>query len=64
MSQEAEWITTREAAEIMDIEYQSVALLCRQKKIVCEKFGDVWKVSRESAESYVKSVGGRPKKDN
>lgn len=64
MSQEAEWITTKQAAEIMDIEFQSVAMLCRTGKIICQKFGEVWQVSRKSAEEYVKSLGGRPKKDN
>jgi hypothetical protein len=61
---ETEWITTKEAAEIMEVEYQSVALLCRTGKIICQKFGDVWQVNRKSAEDYVKSKGGRPRKDN
>ena len=62
-----EWISTAEAAEIMDIALSTVSRLCRETdKLVCRQFGkgyrSIWQVSRASAEAYEKSVGGRPKK--
>jgi plasmid maintenance system antidote protein VapI len=64
VSQEAEWITTEAAAEIMGVRPESVQRLCKNGGILCQKFGMVWQVWRKSAEEYVKSQGGRPKKDN
>lgn len=61
--QQSEWITTEEAAAIMGIERASVQHLCKTEAIVCQRFGGkIWQVSRESAERYVKTAGGRGKK--
>jgi len=59
-----EWITTNEAAEIMDVALSTVSRLCRQGELNCRQFGEgkrsIWQVDKASAEAYEKSVGGRP----
>lgn len=62
MSQDVEWITTIEAAEIMGVEQPSVGRLCKSGAILCRKWGNYWQVSKESAEAYIKTTGGRGKK--
>jgi hypothetical protein len=69
--QEIEWITTVEAAEILDMELSSVSRLCRDKKINCRQHGtghgSVWDVDKASVIEYrdkEKPVGGRPRKTN
>ena len=63
MKGEPDWLTTIEASAIMGIQPESVQRLCRKGKIVCKKFARDWMVHRTSAEAYIKSAGGRPKKD-
>lgn len=62
LHQEIEWLTTKQAAEIMGITYQAVQRLCRINAVKCRKFGKVWQVSRTSAEAYKITVGGRGKR--
>ena len=57
-----EWITTKEAAEIMGITQQAVQRLCRREVIECQRFGRWWKVSKASAERYEITPGGRGNK--
>jgi hypothetical protein len=69
-----EWITTKEAAVIMNVALSTVSRLCRKSRhepeptLVCRQFGEgyrsTWQVSKSSAKAYVKSVGGRPRKVN
>ena len=63
---ETEWIDTKEAADIMNVALSTVSALCRRGKIECRQHGEgrrsVWEVDKASAMTYVKSVGGRPKK--
>jgi excisionase family DNA binding protein len=65
MTEQPEWITTREAADIMDVELSTVSRLCREKKLKCRQFGEgrrsIWEVDKASAEAYQKTVGGRGK---
>lgn len=58
-----EWVSTLEAADIMDVAEETVRRLCREKKIDCRKLRRDWQVSRASAEAYEKEKGGRPKSD-
>lgn len=59
-----EWITTVEAAAIMETTRANVTYLCRENKIRCEKFGRDWKVSKQDAEDYIKSArAGRKPND-
>ncbi len=62
MSEQKTWITTAEAAAIMEITPQAVQRLCRKKGIDCEKFGRDWMVNKASAETYKPNPGGRGKK--
>jgi phage terminase Nu1 subunit (DNA packaging protein) len=66
MSEQIEWITTHEAAAIMQVELTTVSTLCRKGKIVCRQHGtgrrSIWEVSKQSAMAYQKTVGGRPRK--
>lgn len=62
MEQETEWLTTGQAAVIMGITPQAVQALCKRGGIECRRFGTWWQVSREAAENYEKTVGGRGKK--
>ena len=63
---ETEWISTQEAAEIMDVELSTVSALCRKGSIECRQHGtgrrSVWEVNKASAMMYRKTKGGRPKK--
>lgn len=60
---EYEWITSKEAAEIMGIDPASVAHLCKTGGIICRRFGGkIWQIRKDTAESYVKTKGGRGKK--
>jgi excisionase family DNA binding protein len=56
MTEQPEWITTREAADIMDVAVSNVRYLCINKRIRCRKFGKVWQVNREDALAYIKSA--------
>ena len=55
MSEQIEWITVAEAAEIMEVSASNVRYLCRNKRIVSQKFGKSWQVSKQAAEAYVRS---------
>lgn len=59
-----EWISTKEAAAIMDIDRDTVANYCRLGKLECRKFGRDWQVNKTAAVAFVKSNSGRPKKDD
>lgn len=50
------FVTTGEAAEIMNIKHrESVLRLIREGKVFAEKWGRDWLVSRESAAAYASS---------
>jgi excisionase family DNA binding protein len=61
VEEKTEWITVLKAAEIMDVTPQTVQRLCRDGILISERFGRAWMVSRESAENYEKTEGGRGK---
>lgn len=66
MSEQIEWISTHEAAAIMQVELTTVSTLCRKGKLVCRQHGtghrSIWEVDKQSALLYKKTVGGRPRK--
>jgi DNA-directed RNA polymerase specialized sigma24 family protein len=62
VKKQIEWVSTLEAAAIMNVTDETVRRLCRDKAIRCRKWVRSWQVDRASAEAYVKSVGGRPPK--
>ena len=50
-----EWITVKQAAEILNVKPDRVRKLCRSFTLVAEKFGDVWMVNRKSVMAYKKT---------
>jgi excisionase family DNA binding protein len=58
-----EFMTTAEAADILELELGSVSRLIRKGVLRGERFGPVWMVSRESVEAYLKKFGNLPKTD-
>ena len=62
-----EWITTNEAAEIIDVTIHHVSYLLRQGHIKGQKFGNFWMVNRESAIQYAeqeRKPGPKGKQDS
>src|SRR5262245_31723366 len=57
-----EWITTADAARIMDVKVRTVQSLCQRGNIHCKQWGRSWMVDKASAETYRKTEGGRPPK--
>lgn len=55
-SADQQWITTKEAAEIVDVSVQHIRYLIKQGKIQAQKFGQhAWMVDKESALEYALS---------
>jgi len=58
------WITTREAASLLDVSIQHVSWLLRHGIIQGEKFGFFWLVDRDSVGTYAateRKRGPKPK---
>ena len=49
---EQQWITTKEAAEIIDVSLMHITYLLRTEKVKGKKFGYFWMVDKTSAETY------------
>ena len=47
-----DWITPREAAELIGVTPNQVRHLARQETIKARKFGRAWMINRASAEAY------------
>jgi hypothetical protein len=65
VNQETEWISTEQAAVLMEVKVRTVQNLCAKEDdsiLKCKKWGRDWMVYRESALAYVKTLGGRPRK--
>lgn len=59
-----EWITTREAAEIIGVSIKQVSYLLINSRIKGKKFGRFWMVNKQSAEEYAaleRKPGPKPK---
>lgn len=52
----ADWITTREAAELIGYHPKSIPRLIEAGKIKARRFGKVWQVSRSSLLAYIRKV--------
>ena len=50
-----EWITTREAANLIGVTANQVRHLARTGTIKAQKFGHVWMINRDSAKEYAAS---------
>lgn len=58
----AEYVTTDEAAEVLDYHVNSVRRLIRRGKLRAEKKG-VWLIRRDSLKDFRKKLEGRSKHD-
>ena len=61
-----EWITTKEAAELLSVTDAHVRYLLSQGKLEGRKFGHVWAVMRSSVLNYLAhrpKPGPKPKRD-
>jgi len=49
-----DWITVKEAAEIMAVSERTVRYHCKEKNIKCRKFGEtnIWQVDKYDAEHF------------
>lgn len=56
-------MSTKEAADILGIDFMSVSRLIRRNLLKGEKFGPVWMVERASVEAYAAKVKGKSKFD-
>lgn len=50
-----EWITPREAAELIDVTPHQVRHLARNGIVKARKFGRAWMIHRASAEAYAET---------
>lgn len=58
-----EWITTREAAELIGVSIHHISYLLRHGLIEGKKFGNFWMVNRYSAQTYAsqeRKTGPKP----
>jgi excisionase family DNA binding protein len=59
-----EWITTREAAEIVGVSIKQISYLLINGRIKGKKFGRFWMVDKRSAKEYAaleRKPGPKPK---
>lgn len=56
------WLTVEQAAEIMGVTGAGVRRMCKYHQIKAQKFGRAWMIDRTSAETYVRTNMGRPRK--
>jgi excisionase family DNA binding protein len=52
----AEWITTKQAAELSGYHANHIRRLIRTREIRAQKFGEVWQVDRRSLLAYVRNA--------
>lgn len=56
MTDNSEWLTVQEAAQLSGYNPEHITRLIRQKKIEAHKFSIVWQVNRESLLAYKEKV--------
>jgi excisionase family DNA binding protein len=56
MTNNDDWLTVNEAAELVDYHEETIRELARNGKITARKISIVWQVSRKSLLKYVKKV--------
>ena len=62
MTNESDWLTVNEAAELSGYNAEYIRELIRQGKIKARKFSIVWMVSHESLVAYLKKAQAMGKK--
>ena len=55
MSNFDDWITAKQASEIIGVTDHQVRYLIRQGKLEAKKFGWAWMINRQSAEDYART---------
>ena len=48
-----EWLKLKQAAEYLQMHYQTMWKLIKDKKIPAKKMGGTWRVKREDLENYI-----------
>ena len=56
MTNNSEWITVSQAAELSGYNEEHITRLCRQGKIEARKYSIVWQVNRDSLLGYIAKV--------
>ena len=57
------WLTTEEAAEILDYHPESVRRMLRKGQLQSKKFGRTWMIEKASIDTFQASLGSNPKTD-
>lgn len=55
-----EWMTTKDAADWLEVSPLRIRQYIDEGRLVAEKFGPVWMVSAESVKGFEKRPTGRP----
>jgi excisionase family DNA binding protein len=58
-----DFMTTKEAAEILDVELETVSRLVKRGVLKGTKFGRAWMVERASVDDFLKRTKGKSKFD-
>jgi excisionase family DNA binding protein len=59
----AEFMTTKEAAELLGFHVKRIPTMVRNNTLQGERFGRAWLVSRKSVNEYLKKTKGMSKND-
>jgi len=57
------YITTAEAAKLLDVAQVTVNRLIYKGMVKAEKFGPIWRVEKDSIDAYLKANLGKSKND-
>ena len=58
----ADWITVRQAAQLIGYKEEYIRELIRQGRINAQKFATVWQVNKTSVMNYANQMGKKGKK--
>ncbi|MDX9690744.1 MAG: helix-turn-helix domain-containing protein [Alphaproteobacteria bacterium] len=58
-----EFMTTKEAAEVLGFHVKTIPLMVRNKTLYGVRFGRAWLVSRKSVKEYLEKTKGMSKND-
>lgn len=51
-----EWLTTAEAAEVIRMDVDYVARLCKSKALPAKKLGNVWRIDRAALDLFMRGA--------
>lgn len=56
----AKWLTTKEAAERLDVNEQRIRVLAKSGKLPAQKFGWAWMIAEDDLQEFLKSWDRKP----